>query len=151
MRAQQIVFLIVMATAAGSCETAKNVVNCTALAIYPSEGGKAQPTDVVDVHAVAETEPVTNPCDAADDPAIWSDAGDPANTKIAITNKTGSLWLADRSEKIREMVCRYGARVPIREVWRARTTTATVRTVLGVSGILGTCGASNASNERRRS
>ena len=85
------VFLMVMATAAGSCETAKNVVNCTALAIYPSEGGKAQPADVVDVHAVAETEPVTNPCDAADDPAIWSDAGDPANTKIAITNKTGKL------------------------------------------------------------
>ena len=91
MRAQQVVFLMVMATAAGSCETAKNVVNCTALAIYPSEGGKAQPADVVDVHAVAETEPVTNPCDAADDPAIWSDAGDPANTKIAITNKTGKL------------------------------------------------------------
>ena len=50
-----------------------------------------------------------------------------------------------------EKVCRCGGRVPIREVCRARSTTATTRADLGVSGTLGTCGASNASNETRRS
>ena len=61
------------------------------------------------------------------------------------------LRLAGRGEKIHERVCRCGGRVPIREVCRARSTTATIRTDLGVSGTLGTCGASNASNETRRS
>ena len=65
--------------------------------------------------------------------------------------KVDRLRLAGRGEKIHEMVCRCGGRVPIREVCRARSTTATIRTDLGVSGTLGTCGASNASNETRRS
>ena len=61
------------------------------------------------------------------------------------------IRLAGRGEKIHEKVCRCGGRVPIREVWRARRTTATTRTDLGVSGTPGTWGASNASNETRRS
>ena len=60
------------------------------------------------------------------------------------------LRLAGRGEKIHEKVCRYGGRVPIREVWRARAMTAAVRRVLGLSETLGTC-ASSASNETRRS
>ena len=91
MRVHRILLLVGMAVAAGGCETATNVVNCTALAVFASDEVKPQPADVVDVPATAETEPVTNPCDAADDPAIWSDAGDPGDTKIAITNKTGKL------------------------------------------------------------
>ena len=91
MRVHRILLLVGMAVAAGGCETATNVVNCTALAVFASDEVKPQPADVVDVHATAETEPVTNPCDAADDPAIWSDASDPGDTKIAITNKTGKL------------------------------------------------------------
>ena len=66
------------------------------------------------------------------------------------TWKYAGLRLPGRGEKIHEMVCRCGGRVPIREVWRARRTTATIRRDLGVSGTLGTC-ASNASNETRRS
>ena len=66
--------------------------------------------------------------------------------------KVPASSLAGRGEKIHEMmVCRCGGRVPIREVCRARSTTATIRADLGVSGTLGTCGASNASNETRRS
>ena len=61
------------------------------------------------------------------------------------------IRLAGRGEKIHEKVCRCGGRVPIREVCRARSTTATIRADLDVSGTLGTCGASNASNETRRS
>ena len=64
--------------------------------------------------------------------------------------KKKSLRLAGRGEKIHEKVCRYGGRVPIREVWRARAMTAAVRRVLGLSETLGTC-ASSASNETRRS
>ena len=66
------------------------------------------------------------------------------------TENFRSLRLAGRGEKIHEMVCRYGGRVPIREVWRARAMTAAVRRVLGLSETLGTC-ASSASNETRRS
>ena len=69
--------------------------------------------------------------------------------KPAVWNNEG-LRLAGRGEKIHEMVCRYGGRVPIREVWRARAMTAAVRRVLGLSETLGTC-ASSASNETRRS
>ena len=65
-------------------------------------------------------------------------------------NFVQSLRLAGRGEKIHEKVCRYGGRVPIREVWRARAMTAAVRRVLGLSETLGTC-ASSASNETRRS
>ena len=65
--------------------------------------------------------------------------------------KARRIRLAGRGEKIHEKVCRCGGRVPIREVCRARSTTATIRADLDVSGTLGTCGASNASNETRRS
>ena len=75
---------------------------------------------------------------------------DATATREVAENSAG-LRLAGRGEKIHEMVCRCGGRVPIREVCRARSTTATIRTDLGVSGTLGTCGASNASNETRRS
>ena len=56
-----------------------------------------------------------------------------------------------RGEKIHETVCRCGWRVPIREVCRARSTTATRLERTWASATLGTCGASNASNETRRS
>ena len=77
----------------------------------------------------------------------------PASTSVKVLplKKLKGLRLAGRGEKIHEKVCRCGGRVPIREVCRARSTTATTRADLGVSGTLGTCGASNASNETRRS
>ena len=57
MRTWQTLLLVGMATAAGGCETATNVVNCAALAVFASDEVKPQPADVVDVHASAETEP----------------------------------------------------------------------------------------------
>ena len=77
--------------AIAGCELSTNVVNCTALALFTEDAVKPQPADTVEVHAKAETEPVTNPCDAADDPAIWSDADVPANSRIVVSNKTGKL------------------------------------------------------------
>ena len=73
------------------CELSTNVVNCTALALFAEDAVKPQPVDTVDVHAKAETEPVTNPCDAADDPAIWSDPDVSENSRIVVSNKTGKL------------------------------------------------------------
>ena len=77
--------------AIAGCELSTNVVNCTALALFPEDSVKPQPPDTVDVHAKAETEPVTNPCDAADDPAIWSHPDIPENSRIVVSNKTGKL------------------------------------------------------------
>ena len=54
-------------------------------------------------------------------------------TSIAEEHRKCCLRLAGRGEKIHEKVCRYGGRVPIREVWRARAMTAAVRRVLGLS------------------
>ena len=45
-----------------------------------------------------------------------------------------SLRLAGRGEKIHEMVCRCGGRVPIREVCRARSTTATLERTWASAG-----------------
>ena len=72
------------------------------------------------------------------------------NQRNQLARNIDRLRLAGRGEKIHEKVCRYGGRVPIREVWRARAMTAAVRRVLGLSETLGTC-ASSASNETRRS
>ena len=76
--------------------------------------------------------------------------GVPSTIRDHVGKNSGCLRLAGRGEKIHEKVCRYGGRVPIREVWRARAMTAAVRRVLGLSETLGTC-ASSASNETRRS
>ena len=50
----------------------------------------------VGVQAVAETAPVgTNNEDAADDPAIWRNAADPAASLIVATDKKGGLYVYD--------------------------------------------------------
>ena len=57
------------------------------------------------------------------------------NTKMI---KFYGLWLAGKGEKLREAVCRFGARVPIHGVWLERRANAAVRTRPGRSGILAT-------------
>lgn len=55
----------------------------------------------VPVFAVAETEPVgTTNEDAADDPAIWRDAADPAKSLIVATDKKAGLQVYDLSGKL---------------------------------------------------
>lgn len=50
----------------------------------------------VAVQAVAETQPVgTANADAADDPAIWRNASDPANSLIIATDKRAGLYVYD--------------------------------------------------------
>ncbi|MGI9293332.1 MAG: phytase, partial [Pseudomonadales bacterium] len=86
---------LIIAFTFSACDRIKDksldAVNCTALAVFPSDGGKPQPDDTVTVFARAETEPVTNACDAADDPAIWANAESPADSKIVISNKVGKI------------------------------------------------------------
>ena len=50
-----------------------------------------QPPDTVTVAPAAETVPVDDPCDAADDPAIWVNAAEPAASLIVGTNKQRGL------------------------------------------------------------
>ncbi|MBN2173652.1 MAG: phytase [Bacteroidales bacterium] len=51
--------------------------------------------DFYKVSADIQTTPVQNPDDAADDPAIWYNAADPANSKIIGTNKKLGLVVYD--------------------------------------------------------
>ena len=57
--------------------------------------------------------------------------------------KLGGLCLPGRSEKIREVVCRFGAHVPIRAVWLARAADWAVRRRPGARVIRGTSASSN--------
>ena len=61
----------------------------------------------VPVYAVAETEPVgTANADAADDPAIWRNATDPAASLIVATDKKGGLYVYGLDGKIRDFAAR---------------------------------------------
>lgn len=63
----------------------------------------------VSVFAVAETEPVgTVNEDAADDPAIWRNAANPAASLIVATDKKGGLYVYDLSGRIRHFHDRAG-------------------------------------------
>ena len=52
------------------------------------------------VVAVAETAPVGSPGDAADDPAIWADPANPANSLIIGTDKKAGLNLYDMQGRV---------------------------------------------------
>lgn len=54
-------------------------------------GPPPQPADTRTVIAVAETPPVPDPGDAADDPAIWVNTADPSASLIVATNKLRGL------------------------------------------------------------
>lgn len=74
----------------------------TACTTIPVSGDPA-----VSVFATAETEPVgTANQDAADDPAIWRNAADPAASLIVATDKKGGLYVYGLDGKIRDFVAR---------------------------------------------
>ncbi|MCJ2180888.1 phytase [Novosphingobium sp. 2580] len=75
----------------------------------------------IDVPAQAETDPVgTGHADAADDPAIWRNAADPAASLIVATDKKAGLYVYGLDGKVRDFVAA-GAlnNVDLREVTRA--------------------------------
>ncbi len=63
----------------------------------------------VEVFAVAETRPVgTANEDAADDPAIWRNAADPAASLIVATDKKGGLYVYGLDGEVRHFIARPG-------------------------------------------
>lgn len=74
----------------------------------------------IDVPALAETQPVGTPnADAADDPAIWRNAANPAASLILGTDKKAGLYVYGMDGKVRDFVAA-GAlnNVDLREVRR---------------------------------
>ena len=66
-------------------------VRCGMTAILESAGPDPQPSDTQTVTAAVETVPVDDPCDAADDPAIWVNEDNPEASLIVATNKVRGL------------------------------------------------------------
>lgn len=85
-------FTIACASLLGACAT------------VPATGDPA-----VSVYAIAETEPVgTANEDAADDPAIWRNAAEPAASLIVATDKKGGLYVYGLDGKVRHFLARAG-------------------------------------------
>ena len=66
------------------------MVRCALTDLMTPEPGP-QPADTRAVAAAAETTPVPDACDAADDPAVWVDEADPEASLIVATNKLRGL------------------------------------------------------------
>ena len=66
------------------------MVRCALTDLMTPEPGP-QPADTRTVAATAETAPVPDACDAADDPAVWVDESDPEASLIVATNKLRGL------------------------------------------------------------
>ena len=66
------------------------VVRCALTDLLTTEPGP-QPADTRTVAAAAETAPVPDPCDAADDVAVWVNESDPEASLIVATNKLRGL------------------------------------------------------------
>ncbi len=64
----------------------ETVIRCALTDLLASEPGP-QPADTRTVAAAAETVPVADACDAADDPAVWVNEADPEASLIVATNK----------------------------------------------------------------
>ena len=77
-------------TLLAGCDPA-TVIRCSLTALLESAEADSQPADTRTVTATVETEPVDDPCDAADDPAIWLNEEDPAASLIVATNKVRGL------------------------------------------------------------
>jgi len=65
----------------------------------PQDPRALPPSPMATVQAVAETDPVDQGGDAADDPVIWIDPVDPANSLIIGTDKQSGLGVYDLSGK----------------------------------------------------
>jgi 3-phytase len=75
------------------------LVACGLLATSGGTGSASEPPAVVDVTATVETAPVPDGGDAADDPAIWINPANPAESTIIGTNKRGGLAVYDLAGK----------------------------------------------------
>ena len=83
--------LVVYSIPLAGCGPMTTVVRCSLTAILDSGEPGPQPPDTHTVRAAAETVPVDDPCDAADDPAIWVNEADPEASLIVASNKIRGL------------------------------------------------------------
>jgi 3-phytase len=87
------------ATDRGAFEKGGSAVVTPAPAPTPSPAPVTSPAPAGNKTATAETDPVPNTGDAADDPAIWVNPSNPALSTIIGTNKLGGLAVYDLSGK----------------------------------------------------
>ena len=90
-------FLVVSLLALLSgCDAAVDAFVCSVEAAYRAGSSSAPPPeDAATVVAHAETEPVADPCDAADDPAVWVNPAAPDASLVVATNKRRGLVVYD--------------------------------------------------------
>ena len=72
----------------------EQVIRCALTDLLATEPGP-QPADTRTVSAAAETAPVADACDAADDPAVWVNEADPEASLIVATNKVRGFVVYD--------------------------------------------------------
>ena len=85
----------VVAVTLSSCDAGEGVLREVLTDLLTSEEPGVQPDNMVSVPATAETPPVEDGGDAADDPAIWVNPADPAKSLIIGTNKARGLEVYD--------------------------------------------------------
>lgn len=78
---------------------ALSLIALAAAAVAPARPRAAPPAKVL---PTAETDPVADEGDAADDPAIWVNPIDPARSRILGTNKKGGLCVYDLDGQLRQ-------------------------------------------------
>ena len=83
--------LLAAATTAALALTACSGTTGRRITEFLRSGPPPLPADTRTVVAVTETPPVTDPGDAADDPAIWVNAADPSASLVVATNKLRGL------------------------------------------------------------
>ena len=82
--------MLVFCFVAGAGCSPATVIRCALTDLLTAEPGP-QPADTRTVAAAAETVPVLDACDAADDPAVWVNESDPEASLIVATNKLRGL------------------------------------------------------------
>lgn len=99
-RAFSIAAVLACAILPAGCNQVETAVRCGLTALMESPGPDPQPSDTRAVAAAVETEPVDDPCDAADDAAIWLNEADPEASLIVGTNKVRGLLVFDLEGQI---------------------------------------------------
>ena len=87
--------VLACATLLAGCNPMLTALRCGLTAIAEAGGPDPQPADTRTVTAAVETAPVDDPCDAADDPAIWVNEANPEESLIVGSNKMRGLLVFD--------------------------------------------------------
>ncbi len=90
MRARRLTAALAFCSLAVAGCSPGTVVRCALTELLTAEPGP-QPAGTRTVAAAAETAPVPDACDAADDPAVWVNESDPEESLIVATNKLRGL------------------------------------------------------------